>query len=58
MAKISSGMAGKLKNMARNLKEEEESKGTIKKLGDAIKRQNEGHKKESTDGEKVSGRKN
>lgn len=58
MAKISSNMAEKLKNMARNLKDEEGSKGTIKKLGDSIKRQSEGHKKEVTDGGKVSGRRN
>lgn len=49
-------IAGKLKEMARDLKEEEKS-GGIKKLGDKIK-QAEARKKESTDGGKLSGRKN
>ena len=57
MAKLGSGMAEKLKNMARNLKDEEDSKGSVKKISDKIKSQTSGHKKD-TDGGKVSGRKN
>lgn len=48
-------IAGKLKNLARELKEED--KGDVKKVGDAIK-QGTARKKESTDGGKASGRKN
>ena len=48
-------IAGKLKNLARDLKEE--NSGGVKKLGDKIK-QTEARKKESTDGSKASGRKN
>ena len=57
MAKISSDMAGKLKNMARGLKEEEDSKGSIRKIGDKI-RSSSDHKKDTSDGGKASGRKN
>ena len=49
-------IAGKLKNLARDLKDENSS-GGIKKVGDKIK-QAEVRKKESTDGGKASGRKN
>ncbi len=49
-------IVGKLKNLARELKEEENSQGGVKKLGDKIK-QGTAHKKESTDGGKASGRK-
>ena len=49
-------LAGKLKEMARELKEEENSQGGVKKLGDKIK-QGTAHKKESTEGGKASGRK-
>ena len=45
-------IAGKLKNLARELKEEE--KGGVKKSGD---KQGEVRKKQSTDGSKESGRK-
>ncbi len=58
MAKLGAGMAEKLKNMARDLKEEEDSKGSIKKIGDTIKGRSQGNKKTSSDGGKVSGRKN
>ena len=58
MAKISSSVAGKIKNLARNLKEEEDSKGAIKKLGEKIKGSTGGNKKEISDGGKLSGRKN
>ncbi|MBR2773716.1 MAG: hypothetical protein IKD73_01870 [Selenomonadaceae bacterium] len=51
-----SNIAGKLKNLARELKEEENSQGGVKKLGDKIK-QGTAHKKESIDGGKASGRK-
>jgi len=47
-------IAGKLKNLARDLKDE--NKGGVKKLGDAVK-QAEAKKKPISD-EKVSGRKN
>lgn len=47
-------IAGKLKNLARELKEEENS--GVKKIGDKIKSA-EARKKESTDGSKASGRK-
>lgn len=57
MAKLSGGMADKLKNMARNLKEEESSTG-IKKVADSIKRQNQANKKENLSDGKVSGHKN
>lgn len=49
-------LAGKLKEMARNMKEEESSQGGVKKLGDKIK-QGMAHKKETNDGGKASGRK-
>lgn len=49
-------IAGKLKNLARDLKEEENSQGGVKKLGDKIK-QGTAHRKESIDGGKASGRK-
>lgn len=49
-------IAGKLKNLARDLKEESNSQGGARKLGDASK-QGEVRKKESTDGGKASGRK-
>lgn len=57
MAKLSGGMADKLKNMARNLQEEESSTG-IKKVAETIKRQNQTNKKENLNDGKVSGRKN
>ena len=57
MAKLSGGMADKLKNMARNLQEEESSTG-IKKVAETIKRQNQANKKENLSDGKVSGRKN
>lgn len=56
MAKISSGMAEKLKGMARNLKDEADSKGSMKKISDTIKSRTAGRKKD-TDGAKASGRK-
>ena len=46
-------IAGKLKNLARDLKEEEKS--GVKKSGDT--KQGEVRKKQSTDGSKESGRK-
>ena len=58
MAKLGAGMADKLKNMARGLKEEDESRGGIKKVSDSIKNRSQGNRKTSTDGGKVSGRKN
>lgn len=48
-------IAGKLKNFARELKEEDKS--DVKKSGDKVK-QDKARKKESIDGEKASGRKN
>lgn len=57
MAKISSGLAGKIKNVARNLKDEDDSKGTIKKLGEKIKDASSGNKKQISDDGKLSGRK-
>lgn len=56
MAKLSSNMTEKLKNMARGLKEETPSTG-IKGVADRIKQQSQAHKKQSTDGDKLSGRK-
>ena len=50
-------IAGKLKNLARELKDEGNSQGGVKKVGDAIKNA-ESRKKESSDGGKLSGRKN
>ena len=47
-------IAGKLKNLARELKEEN-SQGGVKKSGDI--KSGESRKKESTDGSKASGRK-
>lgn len=47
-------LAGKLKNMARDLKEES-SQGSVKKVGDKLK-QGTAQKKD-TDGSKASGRK-
>lgn len=52
MANINSGMAGKLKNLARGIKNE----GTVKKSGD--KKQSDDNKKKSIGDEKLSGRKN
>ena len=49
-------IAGKLKNLARELKNEDKSQDGIKKSGDAGKI-SETRKKESTDGSKLSGRK-
>lgn len=49
-------LAGKIKDMARDLKEEEGSKGSVKKIGDQIK-QGMTNKKDSSDGGKASGRK-
>ena len=54
MAKLSSGMADKLKNMARDLKDEKTT--GVKKLGDKVK-SSEARKKQSISDEKVSGRK-
>jgi len=56
MAKLGSGMADKLKNLARGIKEEENSQGSVKKLGDKV-RQSETRKKQSTSDGKLSGRK-
>ena len=56
MAKLSGSAADKLKNMARNLKEEESSTG-IKRVADKIKSQSQAHKKEPLGSGKVSGRK-
>ena len=53
MAKLSAGMAGKLKNLARGLKEDD---GTVKKSGGDGK-QSEAHKKQSVGTAKASGRK-
>ena len=49
-------LAGKLKNLARDLKEEESSQSGVKKLGDKI-RQGTTQKKELNTGGKASGRK-
>ncbi len=57
MAKLSAGMADKLKNLARGLKEEDNAPG-IKGVAQKIKQQSQAHKKQSTDGDKLSGRKN
>ena len=54
---VKPNIAGKLKNLARDLKDEDKSQGGVRKLGDAVK-QNTARKKESTDGGKLSGRKN
>lgn len=48
-------LVGKLKNLARDLKEEENSQGGVKKVGDKLK-QGVASKKD-TDGDKASGRK-
>ena len=56
MAKLGSGMADKLKNLARSIKDEENSQGSVKKLGDKV-RQSETRKKQSTSDGKLSGRK-
>ena len=53
MAKLSPSMADKLKNMARDLKDD--NKG-VKKLGDAVKNA-EARKKQNVGDGKVSGRK-
>ena len=53
MAKLSAGMASKLKNMARGLKDDDNS--TVKKSGDA--KQTETRKKQITNDSKLSGRK-
>lgn len=53
MAKLSAGLAGKLKNMARGLKDDENS--AVKKSGDA--KQTETRKKQITTDSKLSGRK-
>ena len=58
MAKLGAGMADKLKNMARDLKEDKSSPG-IKGVAEKIKQQSQGvHKKEVSNAGKVSGRKN
>ena len=54
MAKLSSSMADKLKNMARDLKDEQTT--GVKKLGDKVKSV-EARKKQPINDEKVSGRK-
>ena len=56
MAK-SSGMAGKLKDLAREMRNEEDSKTPARKIADAIK-QSEGSRKVSGGGGKLSGHKN
>jgi len=53
MAKLSAGMAGKLKNLARGLKEDD---GFVKKNGGDGK-QSETHKKQPLGNSKASGRK-
>ena len=53
MAKLSAGMAGKLKNLARGLKEDD---GSVKKSGGDGK-QSEVHKKQPLGNTKASGRK-
>lgn len=57
MAKLSSNMADKLKNMARGLKEDTPATG-VKVVANKIKQQSQAHKKRTTDGDKLSGRKN
>mgnify|MGYP007101984593 CR=1 FL=1 len=54
MAKLSAGLAGKLKNMARDLKNDDNT--AVKKSGDA--KQSETRKKQAINDAKVSGRKN
>jgi len=54
MAKLNAGLAGKLKNMARSLKDDDNS--GVKKSGDA--KQSETLKKQITTDSKASGRKN
>ena len=54
MAKLNAGLAGKLKNMARGLKDDDN--GTVKTSGDA--KQSETRKKQITTDSKASGRKN
>lgn len=58
MAKLSSSMADKLKNMARNLKEDEPATG-LKGIADKIKRQSQSqsNKKQISSDGKASGRK-
>ena len=56
MAK-SSGLAGKLKDLAREMRDEEDAKTPARKIGDAI-RKSEGNKKNSGGGGKLSGHKN
>ncbi len=56
MAKLGSGMADKLKNLARGIKDEENAQGSVKKLGDKVK-QSEARKKQSASDGKLSGRK-
>ena len=51
MAKLSAGMAGKLKNLARGLKED--NNGTVKKSSET--KQTEAHKKQSIGDSKASG---
>lgn len=53
MAKLNAGMASKLKNLVRGLKEDD---GTVKKSGGDSK-QSEAHKKQSVGTAKASGRK-
>ncbi|MBE8954987.1 MAG: hypothetical protein SR2Q5_04855 [Quinella sp. 2Q5] len=57
MAKLNSSLTGKLKDMARSLKDEDDSKGTMKKLGEKIKSAPDARRKEVSDGGKLSGRK-
>ncbi|MBE8949898.1 MAG: hypothetical protein SR3Q1_04780 [Quinella sp. 3Q1] len=49
-------IAGKLKNLARELKDEDKSQGGVRKLGDAAK-QSEARKKQNISDGKLSGRK-
>ena len=56
MAKLSSNMAEKLKNMSRKLQEENSANG-IRGVADQIKRQAQSHKKQISGEGKASGRK-
>lgn len=56
MAKLSSNMAEKLKNMSRKLQEENSANG-VRGVADQIKRQAQSHKKQISGEGKASGRK-
>ena len=49
-------IAGKLKNLARELKDEDKTQDGVRKIGDALK-QGTARKKETNDSGKASGRK-